>query len=147
MATGGSGGRRFTVAEASTHLPVLAARIETLRTLRDEIRRNREFLDILWGRLESGEAVLSAIGERQALLDRAAEQFVALVTEIEELGAVLRDLDQGLVDFPAVVRGIPIFLCWRMGEAQVGFWHGVADGFAGRKPISTIQDAPASGPN
>jgi hypothetical protein len=125
----------------------MAERIETLRTLRDEIRGHREFLDILWERLESGESVLSAIGERQASLDRAAEQFVALVTAIEGLGAVLRDLDSGLVDFPAAVRGIPIFLCWRVGEPRVGYWHGVAEGFAGRKPISTIQDAPATGPN
>jgi hypothetical protein len=139
--------RLFTVAEANAHVPAMAARIDALRALRDEVRRGRELLDILWKRLETGEAVLSAIGEQQASLDHAAEQFVALVSEVQELGIILRDLDSGLVDFPAAVRGIPIYLCWRMGEARVAFWHGIADGFAGRKPISTILDASARGPS
>jgi len=130
----------FTLAEANAALPGLAARIGRLRELRDEIRRGREFLDILWQRLDSGESILSAIGERQSALDEFGEEFGRLVREIEGCGVILRDLDPGLVDFPSAVRGIPIFLCWRTGEPRIGFWHGRTEGFAGRKPIATIED-------
>jgi hypothetical protein len=134
----------FTVAEANAVLPVLAARIERLRFLRDEIRRCRELLDVLWQRLDAGESVLSAIGERQRAIDAAGDEFGRLVLEVEGLGVVLRDLDPGLVDFPAEVRGIPIYLCWRAGEPRITFWHGLGEGFAGRKPVTSIDDL--SGP-
>ncbi len=88
--------------------------------------------------------MLSAIGERQQALDALRAEFVRLADEVDGFGVILRDLDLGLVDFPAKVRGMPIYLCWRAGETQVAFWHGRAEGFAGRKSISTIADL--SGP-
>lgn len=128
----------FTVAEANAALPELAPRVERLRALRDEARRAREFLDILWQRLDAGEPVLSAIGERQQTLDALRAEFGRLVDEVDDVGVILRDLDLGLVDFPARVRGMPIYLCWRAGEAHVAYWHGLSEGFAGRKSIATI---------
>ncbi len=137
----------FTVPQANAALPAVAARVERLRFLRDEIRRCRELLDVLWQRLDAGESVLSAIGEQQRAIDGAGDEFGRLVLEVEALGAVLRDLDPGLVDFPAEVRGIPIYLCWRAGEARITFWHGLGEGFAGRKPILGIDDLTGSRPN
>ncbi len=98
----------------------------------------------MWKRLEEGETVLSAIGERQGALDALSQEFGRLVDDVATTGVVLRDVDMGLVDFPARVHGLPIFLCWRAGESQIGFWHGPTEGFGGRKPISTIPDQ--SGP-
>jgi hypothetical protein len=139
--------RLYSIAEANAALPVLAARIARLRVLRDEIRRGREFLDVLWQRLDGGESVLGAIGDRQASLDALGQEFGAIAGEIEAAGVILRDLDPGLVDFPARVRGIPIYLCWRVGEDRVTFWHGLAEGFPGRKPIATIRDSLGAGPS
>jgi hypothetical protein len=52
---------------------------------------------------------------------------------------VLRDVDSGLVDFPARVRGgRTVFLCWRLGEPEIAFWHGTNEGFAGRKPLTQL---------
>jgi hypothetical protein len=51
------------------------------------------------------------------------------------LGVVVKDLDAGLVDFPAERDGRAVFLCWQLGEDEVAFWHGVEEGFAGRKPL------------
>jgi hypothetical protein len=132
--------RTFTVAEANAAIPLLAERIDRLRALRDEIRRGREYADILWERLDAGEAVLGAIGEREGVLGARQAEFAQLLKAIEATGIVLRDLDPGLADFPSAVRGLPIFLCWRAGETRIGFWHGLHNGFAGRKPISTIDD-------
>ena len=139
--------KAFTIAEANAALPVLARRVARLRELRDEIRRSRELLDVLWGRLDAGEPVLDAIGGRQAVLDELGDEFGVLVGEIEASGVVLRDLDPGLVDFPALVRGIRIYLCWRAGESAVAFWHSPSEGFAGRKPIASIDESHGRGPS
>lgn len=144
MAAGPAPARIFTVAEANAALPELAPRVERLREIRDRARRIKEFLDILWQRLDAGEPVLTEIGERQRGLDALSQEFARLVDEVAVFGVLLRDLDSGLVDFPARVRGMPIFLCWRAGETRVDYWHGPTEGYAGRKSIATIADP--SGP-
>jgi hypothetical protein len=55
--------------------------------------------------------------------------------EFEELGCVVKDLDIGLVDFPTLFHGAEVYLCWRLGEPRIEFWHSVEEGFGGRKPI------------
>ena len=54
---------------------------------------------------------------------------------IHTQGAIVKDLDEGLVDFPAVRDGEEILLCWRLGEEEVAYWHGLEEGFAGRQPL------------
>ncbi len=132
--------RIFSLAEANAALPVLAAQLERLQVLRGEARRLHDLLEVMWKRLEEGESMLSVIGERQQEFDGLSREFSSLVDEVDATGVVLRDLDMGLVDFPARARGLPIFLCWRVGEARIGFWHGPTEGFTGRKPISTLAD-------
>jgi hypothetical protein len=64
--------------------------------------------------------------------------YEALSDEIEQiraLGGEVKDIEQGLVDFPARRRGEDILLCWRLGEKTIGFWHGLESGYAGRRPI------------
>lgn len=133
-------GRLFTVHEANAALPELAPRIARLRIIRQEARRLRDLLEVLWKRLDNSESVLSTIGEWQAALDALRTEFARLIDEIDALGVILRDVEVGLVDFPARTRGLPIYLCWRAGEPQVAFWHGRSEGFAGRKSIATIRD-------
>ena len=57
------------------------------------------------------------------------------VNAIHGLGAVVKDADEGLVDFPARRQGEDVFLCWRLGESEIQYWHGVDEGFAGRKAL------------
>jgi hypothetical protein len=55
---------------------------------------------------------------------------------LEELGVIVKDADRGLVDFPALrENGEEVLLCWQVGEEEIAFWHGVEEGFAGRKPL------------
>jgi hypothetical protein len=63
------------------------------------------------------------------------EELDAIVHEIEESGAHLKDIQLGLVDFPAEREGEVVYLCWQFGEPEVAFWHGLEDGFAGRQPL------------
>jgi hypothetical protein len=68
-------------------------------------------------------------------VDREAEAVVGCIERLERLGVLVKDLDRGLVDFPALRDGEEVLLCWQVGEEDVGYWHGVAEGFAGRKPL------------
>ena len=76
-------------------------------------------------RLQDHERVAAAAGSRMR----------ALVEEIEALGAEVKDLEVGLVDFPAEREGETVLLCWRVGEEEIGYWHGLEEGFAGRRPL------------
>ena len=67
--------------------------------------------------------------------DRAAEDLRGLIDDVQELGCVIKDLDIGLIDFPTLFRGREVYLCWRLGEPSIAWWHGTEEGFAGRKAI------------
>jgi len=67
--------------------------------------------------------------------EREAEAVARCVEQLERLGVVVKDLERGLVDFPALHDGEEVLLCWELGEDEVAFWHGLDEGFAGRKPL------------
>ncbi|HJW66987.1 MAG TPA: DUF2203 domain-containing protein [Gaiellaceae bacterium] len=68
-------------------------------------------------------------------LQREAEAVAGAVEELQALGVLVKDLDRGLVDFPALRDGEEVLLCWQVGEGEVAYWHGLEEGFAGRKPL------------
>jgi hypothetical protein len=70
----------------------------------------------------------------QGLID----QMAAGVARIDALGLTLRDIEHGLVDFPALVSGRQVWLCWQLGETSVGFWHTMDSGFANRRPLAEL---------
>jgi hypothetical protein len=72
------------------------------------------------------------IGEQ---FEREAQAVGECVAELERLGVLVKDLDRGLVDFPALRGDEEVLLCWQVGEDEVAYWHGVEEGFAGRKPL------------
>jgi hypothetical protein len=67
--------------------------------------------------------------------EREAAAVARCVEWLERLGVVVKDLDRGLVDFPALRNGEEVLLCWQVGEDEVAFWHGLDEGFAGRKAL------------
>jgi hypothetical protein len=80
---------------------------------------------------------LSASGTRelQDRVDETMAEVAGCVEGITELGVQVKDLDRGLVDFPSLRDGEEVLLCWHVGEDEIRYWHGVAEGFAGRKPL------------
>jgi hypothetical protein len=68
-------------------------------------------------------------------LERESRAVARCVLELSELGAQVKDLDRGLLDFPARRGDEDVLLCWHVGEDEIGYWHGVDEGFAGRKPL------------
>jgi hypothetical protein len=71
----------------------------------------------------------------RARRDTSAAALKEALLRIEGTGAVVKDLDIGLIDFLSVYRGQEVCLCWKLGEDKIGYWHGTEEGFAGRKPI------------
>jgi hypothetical protein len=85
-------------------------------------------------------------GDRQAEFERVQQEVVAViqrmeaaVRQIDDWGVTLRDIGSGLVDFPALVSGRPIWLCWKLGERDISWWHDLESGMAGRKPLIELE--------
>ena len=75
------------------------------------------------------------VAEKAAQLDSLVEDMTRKIAELEDLGVEVKDLDYGLVDFPAEKYGESVMLCWRYGEPEVGFWHKPNEGYNGRKTL------------
>jgi hypothetical protein len=111
--------RTFSVQEANCALPLVQ------RLARRRERRG--------GR--AGEDLIELEDKIHNTRDRLRE----LVDELAGIGVELKDLEAGLLDFPAQVDGRDIYLCWKLGESAVGYWHDCSAGFAGRRPISELR--------
>jgi hypothetical protein len=129
--------RSFTPAEANSALeevrPV-AERLVAVRVRMRELERSQGELVLAIGGNGGGYAATD-LNAAQAELAGLAEAAVACVERLEELGATLKDLDLGLLDFPSERDGVAVLLCWHVGEESVAFWHGLEEGYGGRKPI------------
>ena len=131
--------RIFTQEEANDALEVVRPLVERL------VAARRRFVHVA-GRLGQVEGRVAGNGggldpERvRDLQEKAAEvgaEIAVLVGELEAAGVQVKDLDQGLIDFPArhPESDETVLLCWHLGEEDVRYWHGVEEGFAGRKPL------------
>ncbi len=129
--------RSFTPSEANSALeevrPV-AERLVALRARMRELEREQgELVTAIGG--NGGGYAATDLNAAQSELSGLAEAAIACVERLEELGVTLKDLDLGLLDFPAEREGEDVLLCWHVGEDSVAFWHGLDEGYAGRKPI------------
>jgi hypothetical protein len=130
--------RTFTLDEAKSLLPVLESLLRTAinaKKLVDEVDAEQQalqhrvflnggmFLDIV------------PLARRKAERARGEQRAKDALAEIDSIGVQVKDLSIGLLDFPCEVEGQTILLCWKLGEKSITHWHGVEEGFAGRKPI------------
>jgi hypothetical protein len=129
--------RYFTPEEANAALAEVRPLAERMVAHRRELARAQLEQAELVARIatDGGDLDPGALRELAGTLQREAEAVVACVERITELGVQVKDLDEGLLDFPARRADEDVLLCWRLGEEEVGFWHGVEEGFRGRKPL------------
>jgi hypothetical protein len=136
--------RNFTVGEANALLPHLREVLGIIQELRSsvEVRTDQiKILDVIWGRgiqkpdnpdHADFEGHRKAIGKAVAEIERLIrEEILALGVRFPQGG-----LEHGLLDFPTILDGRWVYLCWRLGEEELVAWHEVADGFVGRKPLT-----------
>ena len=76
--------------------------------------------------------------------DKLAESLKAALERIQSTGCLIKDLDTGLLDFPAIINNEEVYLCWRLGEERIRFWHRQNEGFAGRKPLNPGDAGPSN---
>jgi len=129
--------RHFTPEEANAALvevrPLVEQMVERRRAHVAALERQEQ----LEGRIRGngGGIPPATLAEAAAEIERLARELSHLVDEIVEHGAEVKDIDEGLIDFPAHRRGETVLLCWKLGEDEIRYWHGVEDGFAGRRPL------------
>jgi len=129
--------RYFTVEEANEALEEVRPLMEELVGHRRALVELQERLSVLTTRIagNGGNVEPHELEEVQEQLDEEVAGIARCVARIHEVGALVKDLDDGLVDFPATRDGRDVLLCWRLGEDEIGFWHGLDEGFSGRKPL------------
>jgi hypothetical protein len=122
-------GRHFTREEATAIVPRLKEMLLRLRDARDELT-DQEAHEVL-----SDAAPTNGGGDAARQVSVAFLEVRRLLGAIEESGIVLRDIDRGLADFPSVIDGREVYLCWELGEDEVDFWHDLESGYGGREPL------------
>ena len=129
--------RYFTVEEANEALGEVRPLTEELVEHRRALVELQERQSALTMRIagNGGHVEPHELEDVQELLHEEVAGIARCVARIHEAGALVKDLDAGLVDFPATRDGQDVLLCWRLGESEIGFWHGVDEGFSCRKPL------------
>ncbi len=122
--------RLFTLTEANALLPQLR---RTLQTLLDARQKIIDAQPELWPVLE--KAMNNGGSKKAGEMLKYFEQVQRNAQAIQELGIEIKDINTGLVDFPAERDGRVVYLCWRYGEGDIEYWHELDAGFAGRQPL------------
>ena len=129
--------RYFTPSEANELLAEVRPLAEALVEHRQGMRLAAERRARLTARIagNGGDLDPQEPGELDEQFQRESHAVTQAAEQLERLGVLVKDLDTGLVDFPALHEGEEVLLCWQLGEDEVTHWHGVDEGFAGRKPL------------
>ena len=122
--------KHFTVEEADALLPLINSVLDAAEALGSRLRDHQEELDAVHERIPGNGG--AAHGAELAIV---AEMIGRLVASIQDKGMIVKDLEQGLIDFPHWRDNREVFLCWQRGEKSVAYWHELDAGFRGRKPL------------
>ena len=123
----------FTLQEANQVLTSIRAWMDEIQTIRGEILVHQPEI---WSVMEK-----SAGNGGNPTLSRMVKSFDrldALIHNIQDTGVIIKDINTGLLDFPALKDGREVYLCWKHGEEDIAFWHEIEDGFAGRQSIANF---------
>jgi hypothetical protein len=124
--------------EAEDLLPTITPWLEEARDEKQKIEAFKNELAQVASRIMVLGGTFPPLGDllrKKNEHDEAAQNLMEIVSRIQETGVLVKDLDIGLIDFPCLVDGEEIYLCWKLGEGHIEFWHGVDEGFSGRKPL------------
>ena len=126
----------YDLAAANDRVAQLLPVLNALRDDRDVVARAQLGLDRLNGTDgDHHDEAERGLGEVRAAVHRVE----AAVRQIDAWGITLRDIGSGLVDFPALANGRPIWLCWKLGETDIAWWHELEAGLAGRRPLIELE--------
>ena len=129
--------RHFTPDEANAALaqvrPLVERMVAQRRTHLEALERQEELEGHIRG--NGGGIPPAALAEAAADVENAARDLATTIDDLTSAGVQVKDVEEGLIDFPALRRGETVLLCWRLGEDEIRYWHTVDDGFAGRQEL------------
>jgi hypothetical protein len=125
--------RRFTLEQANRTLPLVSRIVADIVQVHQNATTQQE-------KLEKLQADSKARLEIERTLESLKDRFISLRDELTNVGCELKDPQTGLIDFVGQHQGHDVYLCWKLGEQKIGYWHELDAGFAGRKPVSTLQE-------
>ena len=139
--------RFYAIDEANAALPEVERILAALRDQREELIELRD--RVVAATPDGGETPTTGAAEQIRLLrlgmQGLIDQMQAGVARLVDMDITLREISTGLIDFPALVSGRPIWLCWRLGEADVAHWHAHDEGYDSRRPLSELPMGRGSG--
>ena len=132
--------RRFTVDEANATLPLVRAIVSDLVQLSREVVERRHRLALLMPKHDpdSNDPYHEELAQIAQEVEKQSRRLQGYVEELEQLGIEPRSATAGVVDFPAVIGGREVYLCWQAGEPEILYWHDPDAGFEGRKPLALL---------
>lgn len=141
--------RFFTLAEANQRLPLVRAIVgDIVELFRDVTERQQRLAELIERNQLGSKRVASPYTEEleqmQADIEADYERLNGFAQELADLGIELKDPNIGLIDFPTLVDGREAYLCWKLGEPEVGFWHELTAGVQGRQSVDGLKPQPRS---
>jgi hypothetical protein len=130
--------RLFTLPEAEELLPNMERLLRTAIESKKSAAENEEKMNAYLVRINLHGGVqldINRVADIKLGKAQSMERLKQALTEIENSGVLVKDLDVGLIDFPTLLDDTEVYLCWKLGEPHIGFWHNTSEGFAGRKSI------------
>jgi hypothetical protein len=130
----------FTIGEAEQLIGLLETTLERIKRNRQEFLWLKGELSILeliveCGASEKNPDTIEAADKKKRVA-KLAREIEKDVSSIEEAGCILRDIEEGIVDFFSIQEGTVVFLCWKRGEESIQYWHSIREGYAGRQPLA-----------
>ena len=125
--------RYFTLQEANEALIAIRPLMDEIQAIRQEILARQPEV---WPVVE--RAAGNGGSQAASKLVKEFERLDALVHQVQETGAIFKDINLGLLDFPAWKDGREVYLCWKYGEGEIAYWHEIEAGYAGRQPIESF---------
>ena len=129
--------RRFRLEEAEGLLPRLTRLLEEMRERKLEHDRLRRSAVELESKMRSNGHVLdNELRRVREGIERTAREVNEMIDQVHELGCEMKDIEMGLVDFRTEMEGREVYLCWKLGEERIRWWHELEAGFASRQPLN-----------
>ncbi len=128
--------RTFTLEEATAQLPRLREILMEMREKKprvDELRQ--EIMAMTRKATGNGHLVSQEVRDRQKTAQELVGRLNELGAEIKEIGCELKGIEEGLIDFPSEREGRTVYLCWKLGEDSIAYWHELDTGFSSRQPL------------
>lgn len=130
------GPRRFTLDEANSLLPRLSQLLPQIQESKsDHDRLQEKAAEYVHLMSSNGRIIEKELNETRQELAKAATEVNSLIERVQELGCEVKGIEQGLVDFRTKREGREVYLCWKLGEPDIRWWHELDAGFAGRQPL------------